>query len=110
MHDILHQGSERTIVDGIAIAHTLTTPEFIELSHLLLEARYEAEDAEASHMIEKMPANRLLRLALIRAEKWEESLADAWGEGTLGRGDALEMAREFREYRLRRWPPKKEKR
>lgn len=46
IHDIL-QSAERTVADGIAIAHTLTTPQFIELGHLLLDARYESEAAEA---------------------------------------------------------------
>lgn len=45
IHEIL-QSAERTVVDGIAIAHTLTTPEFIELGSLLLDARYESEAAE----------------------------------------------------------------
>ena len=47
IHDIL-QSAERTVHSGIAVAHTLTTPEFIELDLLLLDARYESEAAEAA--------------------------------------------------------------
>lgn len=43
--DIL-QSAERTVRGGIAVGHTLTTPQFIELDHLLLDARYEAEAVE----------------------------------------------------------------
>ena len=41
---ILHS-AERTVSFGITIAHTLPTPAFIELQHLLLDARYESEAA-----------------------------------------------------------------
>ncbi len=44
IHKIL-DSAERTVISGIATAHTLTTPEFIELQHLLLDARYECEAA-----------------------------------------------------------------
>ena len=45
IHDIL-QSAERTVIDGIAVSHTLMTPEFIELQSLLLDARYKMEDAD----------------------------------------------------------------
>ncbi len=44
--DEILQSAERTVCGGIAVAHTLTTPQFIELGHLLLDARYEAEAAK----------------------------------------------------------------
>ena len=47
INDIL-QSADRTVLDGIAVAHTLTTPQFVELGHLLLDARYEAEAVEAA--------------------------------------------------------------
>ncbi len=43
--DIL-QSADRTVLGGIAVAHTLTAPQFIELGDLLLDAQYEAEAAE----------------------------------------------------------------
>lgn len=44
IHKIL-DSAERTVSSEITIAHTLTTPAFIELQHLLLDARYESEAA-----------------------------------------------------------------
>jgi 3-hydroxyacyl-CoA dehydrogenase len=45
INDIL-QSSERVVSGGIAIAHTFTTPEFIELRRLISDAQYESEAAE----------------------------------------------------------------
>ena len=42
--DQILQSADRTIGDsGVAIAHTIATPDMIELELLLLDARYESE-------------------------------------------------------------------
>ena len=42
MHDIM-QASARTVMNGIAVAHTFTTERYAELGCLMIDARYEWE-------------------------------------------------------------------
>lgn len=49
-----------------------------------------------------MTASQLLRLACIYAEQDRRGLAEAYGDGP-EHDEALALADQFREYRLKRW-------
>ena len=69
IHDIL-QSAKRDVRDGIAVAHTLETPDMVELGNLLIDARYDYEalerKIEAAEAEEDLPSAEECELDGIR--------------------------------------------
>lgn len=51
----------------------------------------------------KLPINELTRLAFLGAEQDSRALAEAWPSDTQESKDALDLAEQFKAYRVKRW-------
>lgn len=99
INDIL-QSAERTVRNGIAITHTLTTPEVIELERLLMDARYESEASErkARNLTAQLAAQR----AIVAADD------EAFAEWSYPAGDISAGGTKVRQVRGACWLARKE--
>lgn len=53
--------------------------------------------------MKKLTLNQLMWRAFCDAEYWQDSLADSWGRNTPEGIKADEIAKQLRNYRLKRW-------